>query len=69
MCCSSSNQFGIVVLQQFLIEAHVLFLGQDGIVGLEVVLLQKRLVAIVSLVFNPTTSENGVPDTLDVYDG
>lgn len=38
-------QVDLVVLEQVLVEAHVLLLSQDGIVGLESILLQQLLVA------------------------
>ena len=45
LCSSTGNEHGIVVLDQVLVEAEVLLLGEDGIVGLEAVLLEKLLIA------------------------
>jgi hypothetical protein len=42
---AAGNQLGIVVVEEVLVEVLVLLLGQDGIVGLETVLLKQRLVA------------------------
>jgi hypothetical protein len=36
-----------VVLEQVLIEAHVLFLREDGIVGLQIILLEEGFITIV----------------------
>lgn len=46
LCCASSNEDGLVVLDQVLVEAHVLLrVGQNGIVCLEAILVKQRLVA------------------------
>lgn len=50
---TTSVQVDLVVLEQVLVQAHVLLLSQDGIVGLESILLQQLLVA----------------DSLDVQEG
>lgn len=42
---TTSNQLGIVVVQQVLVKRSVLLLGKDGIIVLETVLLQQSLVA------------------------
>jgi hypothetical protein len=42
---AAGNQLGIVVVEEVLVDVLVLLLGQDGIVGLETVLLKQRLVA------------------------
>lgn len=42
---TTSVEVDLVVLEQVLVEAHVLLLSQDGIVGLESILLQQLLVA------------------------
>lgn len=44
LCSSTGNEHGIVVLDQVLIETEVLLFGEDGIVGLEAVLLKKLLI-------------------------
>lgn len=49
---TSGNELSIVVLDQVLVEAHVLLLGQDGIVGLQSVLLEQLLVSKGLLVSN-----------------
>lgn len=35
------DEFGVVVLQQVFVEAHVLFLGQDGVVGFHAIFLEE----------------------------
>lgn len=42
---TAGDELGVVVLQQVLVEAHVLLLGQNGIVGLQAVLLEKFLIS------------------------
>jgi hypothetical protein len=42
---TTGDQFGVVVLEEILIEAHVFLLGEDGVVGVDLVLLQKRLIS------------------------
>lgn len=50
---TAGDELGVEVVEEVFIEAEVLFLGEDGVVGLEVVLLQQGLVT----------------DGLDVCDG
>jgi hypothetical protein len=38
---TTSNQLGVMVLEQFLVDAHVLVLGEDSIVVLQAILLQE----------------------------
>lgn len=38
--CSTSDKFGIVVVEEFVVEAHVLLLGENRIIGLEPVFLE-----------------------------
>ena len=45
LCRSTGNQFGVVVLQELFVDAHVLLLGENSIVGLEAVLGQERGIA------------------------
>lgn len=42
---TASDQLGVVVVQEVLIEREVRLLGEDGVVGLEVVLGQEGLIA------------------------
>lgn len=42
---TAGNQLGLVVVEEFLVETLVLFLGQNGIVGLQAVLGEKVIVA------------------------
>jgi len=35
------DEFGVVVLQQVFVEAHVFFLGQDGVVGFHAIFLEE----------------------------
>lgn len=42
---TASNQRGVVVVEQILEDGNVLLFGEDGVVGLEVVLVQQSLVA------------------------
>jgi hypothetical protein len=42
---TSSNQLGIVVVEKVLIQGKVLFLSEDGVIGLEAILFEKGLVA------------------------
>ena len=37
---TAGNEFCIVVLEEIFVEAHVLFFGENGIVGLEAIFLQ-----------------------------
>lgn len=41
---TASNQLGIVVVEEVLVQGEVLVLGENGIVGLEAVLVEKGLV-------------------------
>lgn len=43
---TTSDQLSIVVLEKVLIETHVLFLREDGIVCLHIILLQESFVTI-----------------------
>ena len=47
---TTSDEFSVVVLEQLLVEAHVLFLGQDGVVGLQAVLLEEGGIAASSAI-------------------
>lgn len=47
---TTGNQLGVMVLQQFLVETHMLVLGQDGIVVLQAILLQESSITIKSKV-------------------
>jgi hypothetical protein len=42
---TAGDQLGIVVVEEVLVDVQVLGLGQDGVVGLETVLLEQGLVA------------------------
>jgi hypothetical protein len=42
---AAGDQLGIVVVEEVLVDVEVLGLGQDGIIGLEPVLLEQGLVA------------------------
>ena len=42
---AAGDEFCIAVMEQFVIEGHVLGFGEDGVVDLEVVLLQQVIVA------------------------
>jgi hypothetical protein len=52
LCSAAGNELSIVVLHQVLVEAHVLLLGQDGIVGLQAVLLEELLISGRSIISN-----------------
>ena len=41
LCCSTRNEFGVVVLKQILVETHVLFFGENSVVGFDPVLFQE----------------------------
>lgn len=41
---TAGNQLGLVVVEEVLVERDVLLLGQDGVVGLELVLVEELLV-------------------------
>lgn len=43
---AAGDQLGIVVGQQVLVQGLVLLLGEDGVVGLDAVLVEQRLVAL-----------------------
>lgn len=38
--CSTRDQFDIVVVEKFVVEAHVLLLGENRIIGLETIFLE-----------------------------
>lgn len=40
---AAGDELGVVVVEQFLVERDVLLLGQDGIVGLEIILVEEFL--------------------------
>ena len=42
---ATSNELGVVVVEKVFVEGNVLLLGEDGVVGLEAVLVEKGLVA------------------------
>jgi hypothetical protein len=44
---AAGNQFGVVVLEEFFVDAHVLGLGEDRIIGFEVILPEKALVSAI----------------------
>lgn len=45
LCSASSNEDGLVVLDQILVDLHVLLgVGENGVVGLEAVLLEELLI-------------------------
>lgn len=46
LCSTTGDQLGIVIVEQLLVQTHVLLLSEDGIVVLEAVLLQKRGVTL-----------------------
>lgn len=37
---AAGDEFGVAVLEQVFVEAHVLVFGEDGVVGLEAVVLE-----------------------------
>lgn len=37
----AGDDFGVIVLEQVVVETHVLFLGQDSVVGLEAIFLEE----------------------------
>lgn len=41
---AASKENGIVVMEEVVIETHVLFLSKDGVVGLHSVLLEKSII-------------------------
>ena len=43
---TASNELGVKVVEQVLVQRLVLLLGEDGVVGLEAVLLEQSLVAL-----------------------
>lgn len=42
---TTSDELGVVVLEQIFVETHVLLLGEDGVVGLQAVLLEELLIS------------------------
>ena len=75
--CAAGDEFGVVVLDQIFVEAHVLFFREDGVVGLEPVFLEhgfipRREEFVISecSAFRPFSSRhscNGSPFALDVF--
>lgn len=52
--CAASNELCVVVLDEVLVEAHVLFFGEDGVVGLEPVFLEHTFISgCATLVVSP----------------
>lgn len=45
LCSTACYELCVVVLQQVFVEAHVLFLGEYGVVGLETVFGEHRFIA------------------------
>lgn len=43
---AAGDQLRVVVLQEVLVEVHVLGFGQDGVVGLEAVFLEQGIVSV-----------------------
>ena len=50
LSCTTGYELRIVVLEQVFIEAHVLFFGEDSIVGLESVLLEKGFISVTAFI-------------------
>lgn len=42
---AASDELSVVVLEQVIVQAQVLLLGEDGVVGLQAVLLEELLIA------------------------
>lgn len=57
LCGTASNEFRIVVLHQVVIETHVLLLSQNGIIGLQAVLLEEFLITANGVSMNLTHPE------------
>ncbi|KAJ6446362.1 telomerase activating protein Est1 [Purpureocillium lavendulum] len=45
LCSAAGNELGVVVVQQLLVQRDVLLLGKNGVVGLQLVLVQQGLIA------------------------
>lgn len=43
---TASNELGLAVVDQVLVDAHVLLLGQNSVVGLQTILLEHSLIAV-----------------------
>ena len=43
--CTAGDELRVVVLDQVFVEAHVFFFGEDGIIGLEAVFLERGFIA------------------------
>lgn len=41
---AAGQEFGLAVVDEFVVERHVLILGEDGIVGFELILLEECVV-------------------------
>lgn len=37
----TGDEFGVIVLEQVVVETHVFFLGQDSVIGFEAVFLKQ----------------------------
>ena len=42
---AAGNEFGVTLLE-VVVEAHVLFLGENGVIGLEAVFLEESFIAV-----------------------
>lgn len=42
---AAGDEFGVAVLQQVFVEAHVLLFGEDGVVGLDAVALEHGFIS------------------------
>lgn len=42
----ASDEFGFVILEQVIIETHMFFLGEDGVVGFEAVFFEEGFIPI-----------------------
>lgn len=45
LCCSAGNELCLEVVEEFIVEAKVLLLSEDGVVLLQLILVQESLVA------------------------
>ena len=61
---AAGDEFGVAVLEQVFVEAHVFFFGEDGVVGLEAVFFEHGGISdtgqFVSWWFEDVSSSSGV---------
>jgi hypothetical protein len=50
LSCTAGNEDGLVVLDQVVVEPEVFLLSENGVIGLQAVLLQEFLISVLGFV-------------------